>query len=272
MVESNDTRFPNLVDKKPGYTKIADKLLEAYCRFRIPGEVRQVIDTIMRKTDGWNKQEDQISLDQFVTMTGLKKPHVIRAKKMAITHKLITQKGKGPLSLNKEPGQWIPFTRTAVARNGNLEANVTKKGNLTMLPKRVISVARKGKKPLPEMVPTKDRYNDTTKDSIPAGAGPKLSRKPLIDQMIAELTGRIIARMQMAMGYPETLKEDPIPNPAKEATFIKKMLTKGFTEDQIIDLWLDKCKKSGEFVSMYHVNRIIGIHGRPRTPLSLGRW
>lgn len=245
MVESNNTQVPNQVDKKDGHIQIPNKLWDAYCGFRIPGEVRQVIDTVIRKTYGWHKQEDQISLDQFVEITGLKKPHIIRAKKMAIIHKLITQKGNGSLSLNKDPGEWIPFTRS-VARNGNREATVAKKGNSTVLPKRVISVAKKGKKPLPEMVPTKDNIKDTIKDSIPAGAGPTISKD------------HFIARMKHELDYLE-IKMDTIPNPAREVKFIRKMLARGFTEDKIFNTWsLKVINLHGEFISMSYVDGIIG--------------
>jgi len=60
--------------KENGYTPIANEIMEALCRIRIPGEERQVLDCILRKTYGWNKCEDAISLTQFMEMTGLKNP------------------------------------------------------------------------------------------------------------------------------------------------------------------------------------------------------
>ena len=62
--------------KENGYTPIANEIMDALCRIRIPGEERQVLDCIFRKTYGWNKCEDSISLTQFMEMTGLKKPAV----------------------------------------------------------------------------------------------------------------------------------------------------------------------------------------------------
>ena len=55
--------------KENGYTAIANEIMEALCRHRIPGEDRQVLDVIFRKTYGFNKIEDYISLSQFVDMT-----------------------------------------------------------------------------------------------------------------------------------------------------------------------------------------------------------
>jgi len=96
----------------------------------------------------------------------------------------------------------------------------------------------------------KNQVSITNKEepSIPAKIrGPRLSKNPLI------------ARMQKALGFLEKVKTDPIPNPAKEAAFIKKMLDRGFTEEQIFRTWQEKVnKKHGQFVSMYYVNEDIG--------------
>ena len=66
---------------KNGYTKIPNKLLEALAKVRIPGEAQQVLNVIIRQTLGWNKEEDGISLSQFMEKTGLPKNSVCRAKK-----------------------------------------------------------------------------------------------------------------------------------------------------------------------------------------------
>ncbi len=65
--------------KENGYTAIANEIMEALAHYRIPGEQRQVLDVIIRKTYGFNKKMDRISNSQFVSSTGLKKPAVCRA-------------------------------------------------------------------------------------------------------------------------------------------------------------------------------------------------
>jgi len=62
-----------------GHTQIANELLEALARIRIPGEARQVLDVIIRKTYGFHKKEDWISLKTFCNSTMLSKPAVCRA-------------------------------------------------------------------------------------------------------------------------------------------------------------------------------------------------
>ncbi len=136
--------------KEDGYTAIANEIMDALCHIRIPGEERQVLDAILRKTYGWNKCEDAISLSQFVEITGLKKPHIIQSIKGLLLKKVIsvTEKGNEPAKVykfNKNYDEWIPLPKKVT------------------LPKKVISVTEKGNLALPKTVPTKDTI---TKDTI----------------------------------------------------------------------------------------------------------
>jgi len=100
--------------KEKGYTAIANEIMDALCRTRIPGEARQVLDTILRKTYGYNKKEDWISLSQFHQATGLKKPSIIRALKKLISMKIIIKKDNGEIVLyrfNKNFDEWKPLTK-----------------------------------------------------------------------------------------------------------------------------------------------------------------
>ncbi len=81
--------------KENGYTAIANEIMEALASIRIPGEARQVLDVILRKTYGWNKKEDKISLFQFKKMTSLTSPHIIRARNKLLNMNIITVAQKG---------------------------------------------------------------------------------------------------------------------------------------------------------------------------------
>lgn len=72
-----------------GYVKIATEIYDAFAKIRIPGEARQLLDFIIRKTYGYHKKEDFISLSQFVLGTGLKRPNVVRGLKKLLEMKLI---------------------------------------------------------------------------------------------------------------------------------------------------------------------------------------
>lgn len=74
--------------KEHGYTAIANEIMDALCRFRIPGEERQVLDAILRQTYGWQKCEDKISMSRIAEMTGLKRPNVARAIKGLLSKRI----------------------------------------------------------------------------------------------------------------------------------------------------------------------------------------
>lgn len=110
-----------------GYVRIATELWEALCRIRIPGEARQILDFIIRKTYGFQKRSDRIALSQFVEGTGISKPHVVRGLRklesmnmiVIKTDNAIAQKGNGNIvsySLNKAYTDWMPLPKKATRR------------------------------------------------------------------------------------------------------------------------------------------------------------
>jgi len=131
-----------------GYTKIANELLSALCRIRINGEATQILYVIFRKTYGYNKKRDRISLSQFCLLTGLKKPNVCRAIKKLIAMKLIIKidNTKGEIYLiQKDFDQWKPLSKKIT------------------LSKKIMGVIKKDNASLSKKIHTKD---NTTKDNI----------------------------------------------------------------------------------------------------------
>jgi phage replication O-like protein O len=107
-----------------GYTRIANEILDKLCCFRIPGEVRLIVDCIIRKTYGFNKKNDWVGNKQMIEMTGLKKGNVSRALSEAITHKVVI-KSDNKLCLNKNFDEWLSFQRTVIKS----DTKVIKKDN-----------------------------------------------------------------------------------------------------------------------------------------------
>ena len=94
-----------------GFIRIAREIHSALCRFRIPGEARQVFDFIQAKTWGWGKKEDRIPLSQFVLGTGLRKKTIVKARKRLVEMNLIsiTKLGDDEITLykiNKDFDAW----------------------------------------------------------------------------------------------------------------------------------------------------------------------
>ncbi len=75
-----------------GYTRVANELLDAMCRLHLTGNQWMVLHAIIRKTYGWQKEEDWISGSQIEEMTGLKRPrvcealHDLRARRIILRH------------------------------------------------------------------------------------------------------------------------------------------------------------------------------------------
>lgn len=106
--------------KEHGYTQIANELYDALIRFRIPGEARQVLDFIIRKTYGFHKKEDAISLSQFCAATGLKRGNVCRDINLLIHSKLIIKNDTSKISkykFNKDFTQWQPLSKVRLGKN-----------------------------------------------------------------------------------------------------------------------------------------------------------
>lgn len=100
--------------KENGYTAIANEILESLARIRIAGEARQVVDVIFRKTYGYQKKEDSISLSQFCSATGMRRTDICRAIRKALFMQIISKKATGSItkySINKDFDQWRPLAK-----------------------------------------------------------------------------------------------------------------------------------------------------------------
>jgi len=133
-----------------GYVRIATETYEALCRIRINGEARQVMDLIIRKTYGFRKRDDNISLSQFSVGTGLRRPTVCRAinklKQMNLI--IITQKDNNKFTLfrfNKDFDTWEALPKKIT------------------LPKKIMGITQKDNNSLPKKRHTIDI---DTKDNI----------------------------------------------------------------------------------------------------------
>lgn len=104
-----------------GYLKIANDYMDALIRTRIPGEARQLLDLIIRKTWGWSKKEDFISLSQFVHAVGISRAKIIEARKVLIKMNLIDLvkvDGLVKYRVNKNYKTWIPLPKKGVRKTG----------------------------------------------------------------------------------------------------------------------------------------------------------
>jgi len=103
--------------KENGFTAIANEIMDALIKYRIPGEKRQVLDFILRNIYGWkDRKRVELSYQEIAVNTGLKKQNVYRAVKW-LSSKLITKVIKSDYSkkqvyeFNKNYEEWEPFIK-----------------------------------------------------------------------------------------------------------------------------------------------------------------
>ena len=88
----------------------------------------------------------------------------------------------------------------------------------------------------------------------------KKQTEPVIAEMLTEI--------KAFLGYPDKTNQDPIPNYAKEGQFLKKILGRHFTREEILSCWKTKVQqRRGEFISLAWVNEDIAgfAHSRERS-------
>ena len=164
---------------KNGYTKIANEILDALCSIRIPGEARQCLDVVLRKTYGFQKKIDAIPLSQFCTVTGLKKPNVCRSlRKLINMNIIVVEKDNANTTkylFNKDFETWTTLSK---------RITLSKK---TTLSKRITNVIKKDNESLSKKIHSKENTKETTKETYPSGKGKADKRRPEITLMITAL-------------------------------------------------------------------------------------
>ena len=105
------------VQLEKGFTRIANELLEALCRFQFTGSELAIIYTVIRCTYGYQKKEGKISYGLIANVTGITRDAVAKfVKKLAKQKVLIITKQKtitssNILSLNKNYEKWTVVQR-----------------------------------------------------------------------------------------------------------------------------------------------------------------
>jgi len=83
---------PQLED---GFTRIADELLEALIAARLSGGEFRIVLTTIRKTYGFNKKTDRITLSQFEAMTGIPRKRCHRLLDKLVSKDVLLKGGEG---------------------------------------------------------------------------------------------------------------------------------------------------------------------------------
>jgi len=100
--------------KESGYTAIANEILEALARVRLNSDCWKLLMVIFRKTYGFNKKRDKISLSQFALATQLTKSVVCRGLNRLKNMNIIIRIANDECTIyefNKDFDTWKPLAK-----------------------------------------------------------------------------------------------------------------------------------------------------------------
>ena len=180
--------------RENGYTAIANEIMDALCRMHPGGSEGQVLWAILRKTYGWGKRSDRISISQLSEITGLARRTVIyalqnlEAKKMVVVtrSRIDARNDVNVIEFQKDHELWVVQEIDGSARKGkSYKATIEKQKDLykSRVVQEIDGSARNSERVVQEiendapfLAPTKETITKTnnTKDR-----GPRTSaRKP----------------------------------------------------------------------------------------------
>ena len=234
--------------RKPN-RQINNEIWHALTRACLTGGEYQVILTILDRSWGFRSLSALISLKQFEESTKLTRQGIIKALKRAEERHLIVCRREGTKTteylFNKHYDTWIMPASQPELTSGKESQLV----NQSLLDKST-TVDQTSQPLIASSTMLKETIKETIKEKGTGTAKKRSTPQPVLD---------IFDDMKAYLGFPGKTDKDPIPNYGKEGQFIKKMLARGFTREEILACWKDKVsQRGGDFVSMVWVNEDIG--------------
>lgn len=150
--------------KDNGFAPIANEILEALAKKRIPFSDHEwkILMFLFRKTYGWKKLNDIISLSQFAEGTGTQRTHTNRALQKLIKKNVVTQSGhtkEKKYTFQKDYSKWADVAQIGLIKG------VTQSGlkGVAYLGEGVTKVDQKV---WPKQAPTIDTTKETNKRNL----------------------------------------------------------------------------------------------------------
>jgi len=136
-----------------GHIDIANELAEALTRVNLSGYQYRIIWCVFRKTYGWHKSTDKISLTQFEKMTGLKSKYICRAIKELEALNIIIINRNNCINIYKFNSHYDNWKFKTTPKIGNSL-------------KREKGLPKEGVKPIPNQGVTKENKETIQKKEI----------------------------------------------------------------------------------------------------------
>lgn len=176
------TGFP-----QPGYTAIPNELLDTFLPILGEAELRVAL-FVARKTFGWHKRDDDLSLGQIAKGTGLSKPAVVTATASLVERGLLIKRTRGQNLANNY--RLNIQTSKATLPDEASQATLPPQTSKATLPEVVNEVNPPSKAALPEVVKqvnTQKKLNKPVKETERKGgaasaAPPPPPSKPVVSE------------------------------------------------------------------------------------------
>lgn len=122
------------VQAENGHVDIANSIVEALCMVQLSGYESRVLWALFRKTYGWHKKEDRISLSQFQALTGLPIPKISNTLNRLVLRKMVsvTENGNGKVKsygFQKVYSLWQDLPEKVIPKMGIPEKGITENGS-----------------------------------------------------------------------------------------------------------------------------------------------
>ncbi len=134
QVETKNANVGASPQAENGYTTIANEIMERLAKVKLRPYESCTLWAIFRKTYGWKKKEDKISVTQFQKITGLDRRHQHKALKTLVEKNIIIKKRDSYIvtyGFQKDYTKWKVLPKSAIVTPSKTIAQI---GN-TLLPK-----------------------------------------------------------------------------------------------------------------------------------------
>jgi phage replication O-like protein O len=254
------------------YARVHNAILEALASARLSGAEFRCVLFLLRKTYGWNKKDDRLSLSQWADGTKTKRQNVHTILRELERKKIICRQDDGaqvPLyGFNKYVEQWqeiaVEDTTSAHFKQSQVSsALITDEG----LSSGLMTVIRTDDKSVitehDSTVITEHSYKRQlkTKDILPHAEKKRAPRKPKPelteqDKHVRECQKIIMVKYREVLGY-------PVPSEPRENKGAQMLAKGGYTAEQVIDCYQDM--KADQFWADKHVS-LQSVNGK------IGAW
>ena len=99
--------------RENGFTKVPNEILESLARIHLSQYEIRVVLFLIRKTHGWHKETDWISLSQIEEGTGIAKPNVCRTIKSLKRKNIIIRPDRKHVGLRQDHDFWVRIKLSA---------------------------------------------------------------------------------------------------------------------------------------------------------------